>query len=88
MPIKDPEAARQWRRAHKRKLRAKEREARIELGNLRDRMPLHQRLGIETHVHRQAILNHPNEHKYDQITRSWSQQHPYRESVTLAGAPA
>jgi hypothetical protein len=46
--------------------------------------PLHRRLGIRTFVHRQAILNDPRTRAWDRITRSWSHQHLFRESITLA----
>jgi hypothetical protein len=48
---------------------------------------LHRQLGIETHVHRQAILYDPRcGRRYDWIARSWNHEHTYRETVTLAGA--
>ena len=47
--------------------------------------PLHARLGIATHVHRQAILNDPRMREWDQETRVWSHNHLYRDSITLAG---
>lgn len=46
--------------------------------------PLHRRLGIRTYIHRQAILNDPRFRTFDWITRSWSHQHIFRESITLA----
>lgn len=48
--------------------------------------PLHRRLGIETHVHRQAILSDPRFRQWDSVTRVWSFNHLFRDSVTLAGA--
>lgn len=50
--------------------------------------PLHRRLGIETHVHRQAILSDPRIKQWDAITRVYSFNHLFRESITLAGAGA
>jgi hypothetical protein len=48
--------------------------------------PLHKRMGIETHVHRQAILDDPRlGRRYDWTERVWNHQHRYRENVTLAG---
>ena len=47
--------------------------------------PLHRRLGILTHTHRQAILNDPRLRDFDQITSTWNQNHLYRASVTLPG---
>lgn len=48
--------------------------------------PLHRRMGIATHVHRQAILDDPRlGRRYDVTSRAWNHQHIYRESVTLAG---
>ena len=47
---------------------------------------LHKRLGIATHVHRQAILSDPRFRVWDDVTRSWCHQHVFRYSVTLAGA--
>ena len=48
--------------------------------------PLHRRLGIRTHVHRQAILDDPRHRVYDWVSRAWSNQHIFRENITLAGA--
>ena len=58
--------------------------------------PLHRRLGIETHVHRQAILldlipgargtKSTGGWDYDPINRVWSNNHLYRASITLAGS--
>lgn len=46
--------------------------------------PLHRRLGIKTYVQRVAILNDPRTRLYDWTTRSWSHQHLFRQSITLA----
>jgi hypothetical protein len=48
-------------------------------------VPLHKRMGIETHVHRQAILDDPRTRIFDWVSHSWSNQHTFRDSVTLAG---
>jgi hypothetical protein len=48
-------------------------------------VPLHKRLGIRTHVHRQAILNDPRKGSFDWVSHSWSHQHTFRDSITLAG---
>lgn len=54
-------------------------------GNVDDgyRAPLHRKLGIETYVHRQAILFDPQ--AQGQRGRNWERtdQHWYRYSVTL-----
>ena len=67
----------------------------ISFGNVDDsfRAPLHRQLGIETFTHRQAILTDliplgrgkKSEHGfgYDQQTRSWSNSHLFRASITL-----
>ncbi len=47
--------------------------------------PLHVALGIATHVHRQAILNDPRSHEWDSVTRVYSHNHLFRDSITLAG---
>ena len=57
---------------------------------------LHARLGIATHVHRQAVLTDPGggvsfgvsvrNLSYDALNRVWSNSHLFRASVTLAGA--
>lgn len=59
-------------------------------------VPLHKRLGIVTHVHRQAVLTDPGggvsfgvsirNLSYDTLNRVWSNSHLFRASVTLAGA--
>lgn len=81
MPFKDQEAAREYRRRHKQAQRAEAR-----------RMPLHRRLGINTQVHRQAILHDmirlPTGKarvawKKDPVTRVGPQNHLYRVSITL-----
>lgn len=46
--------------------------------------PLHRRLGIVTRIHRQAILNDPRFRAWDALTRVYSHNHLYRESITLA----
>jgi hypothetical protein len=81
MPYKDADTARQYRRDYKRALR-------IEFANLRKMLPLHVRLGIETHVHRQAVLSDPRIKQWDAEARVYSFNHLYRESITLAGAGA
>lgn len=48
--------------------------------------PLHRRLGIATHVRRQAVLNDPRLHAWDPISRTYSHQHLFRQNITLAGA--
>ena len=67
----------------------------IRFGTVDDRpfAPLHRRIGIETYVHRQAILTDliplargkKSEHGfgYDAETRSWSNNHLFRASITL-----
>lgn len=48
--------------------------------------PLHKRMGIETHVHRQAILDDPRlGRRFDWTSRSWNNQHTFRDNITLAG---
>ena len=57
--------------------------------------PLHRRLGIATHVHRQAVLldiiplgrggRSKTTWDYDPVNRVWSNNHLFRASVTLAG---
>lgn len=79
MPFKDADTARLWRRLHRR-------EVRIEMRDLARAIPLHRRLGIETHVHRQAILADPRIGQWDSVTRVWSFNHLFRDSITLAGA--
>ena len=59
----------------------------ISFGNVDDSYgaPLHRKLGIETYVHRQAILDDPRlGRKYDWTNRVWNNQHAYRENITLA----
>lgn len=51
------------------------------------RQPLHEELGILTHVHRQAILS-DRVGQWDEVTEVWSFNHLFRESITLAGAAA
>lgn len=48
--------------------------------------PLHRRLGIQTHTHRQAILDDPRFKLWDPVTRVTARNHLYRETITLAGA--
>jgi hypothetical protein len=50
------------------------------------RAPLHEELGIATHVHRQAILDGYRKGMWDHQTDVGSHNHLYRESITLAGA--
>lgn len=57
------------------------------------RAPLHRRLGIETYVHRQAILTDlipggrgkkaESGWGYDEVNRCWSNNHLFRASITL-----
>lgn len=49
---------------------------------------LHVRLGIKTHIHRQAILADPRIGQWDEVNRVSSFNHLFRESITLAGAAA
>jgi hypothetical protein len=71
---RDIENARRWRREHKRKLRAAWRA-----------MPLHAKLGIETTIVRVAILDDPRMGRhFDPLSRVYSHNHLYRESITLA----
>jgi hypothetical protein len=49
-------------------------------------IPLHQELGILTHIHRQAILVDTRNGMWDELAQVWSHSHLYRESITLAGA--
>jgi hypothetical protein len=82
---RDKDNERRWRRQHKRKLRVEARAKR--------RASLHRELGIETFVHRQAVLNDliaggrgtKAEHgfSYDPVNRVWSNSHLFRASVTL-----
>lgn len=58
--------------------------------------PLHRRMGIATHVHRQAVLHDVvplgrgtrsrESFAYDAVNRVWSNNHLYRASITLPGA--
>lgn len=86
MPFKDTAIAQAWRRAHKLKLRDALRAERI--ANPRERRgALHPQLGIKTFVHRQAILpDFRHRLKFDPVSWSRSNNHLYRESITLAGA--
>lgn len=64
-------------------------------GNVDDsfRAPLHRKLGIETYVHRQAILadlipggrgkKGEDGWGYDPVNRCWSNNHLFRASITL-----
>ena len=55
--------------------------------------PLHRRLGIETYVHRQAVLHDLVaggrgtrsllDYSYDPVTRTFSNNHLFRASITL-----
>ena len=75
MPFKDVEKLRAWKRDYRRRERLEARRS----------ISLHKQLGIETYVHRQAILDDPRiGRRYDRATSSWNHQHPYRENITLA----
>lgn len=75
MTYKDPEVNRAWHKARKAEIRA-------ELRDLRDAMPLHRRLGIETYTHRQAVVDYHG--GFDRETGQYWSPHQYREVVTLA----
>ena len=47
--------------------------------------PLHCQLGIKTHPHRQAILNDPRIRCFDDVSGTFSHNHLYRATITLAG---
>lgn len=75
MTYKDPAVNREWHRRRKAEIRAELRA-----------VPLHRRMGIATHVHRQAILSDPRIKQWDATARVFSFSHLYRESITLPGA--
>lgn len=54
-----------------------------------DGRPLHQQLGIETAVYRIPVLAHiegagRKPEAFDKVTETWSNNHLFRASVTLA----
>lgn len=70
MPFATAEARNTWRRAYMKEMR-------------KIQKPLHVRLGISTHVHRQAVTDYHG--GYDNRSGQFWSPHQYRESITLAG---